>query len=192
MIALDAQARHRSAHGEEAVALTALADFEALWNEHASDVHRFALYLSGDPTLADDLTAETFVRAWGARERVDLATVRGYLLAIARNLFRHELRSVRRRDVAGEPDPATPSAEASPEHRAIVRDELAGVLAALASLPEIDRSALLLRAEGGLAYEEIARALDLPLSTVKVKIHRARLRLAAARASGETPDDPAR
>ncbi len=145
-------------------------------------MHRFALYLSGDPALADDITSETFVRAWGARERVDLATVRGYLLAIARNLLRHELRRAGRREAAGvPPGEALPSAEPSPERRTLARAELARVLAALQELPESDRAALLLRAESGLSYDEIARALSLPLTSVKVKIHRARLRLAAAR-----------
>ncbi len=55
------------------------------------------------------------------------------------------------------------------------------MLAGLQELPEIDRAALLMRAEDQLPYEEIARALDLTLSATKVKIHRARLRLAEAR-----------
>lgn len=158
-----------------------LVDFASLWNEHAPDVHRFALFLTADPTLADDLTSETFVRAWGARERVDLATVRAYLLAITRNLFRHELRRARRREVPLGAGDEMPASGASPERAAVVRDELERVLRALQELPESDREALLLRAEGGLAYDEIARTLGLSLSAVKVKIHRARLRLAAAR-----------
>jgi RNA polymerase sigma-70 factor (ECF subfamily) len=52
-------------------------------------------------------------------------------------------------------------------------------------LPEIDRAALLMRANDGLAYEEIARALGISLAAAKVKVHRARLRLAAARLSAE-------
>ena len=72
-------------------------DFSTLYAEHARDVRRFALFLSGDPALADDITSETFIRAWGAQDRFDLASVRGYLLAIARNLHLHELRRVRAR-----------------------------------------------------------------------------------------------
>jgi RNA polymerase sigma-70 factor (ECF subfamily) len=44
-------------------------------------------------------------------------------------------------------------------------------------LPEVDRAALLMRAQEGMSYEEIAHALDLSLAAVKVKIHRARQRL---------------
>ena len=50
----------------------------------------------------------------------------------------------------------------------------------MAELPEIDRTALLLRAEHELPYDEIARVLQISLSAAKVKVHRARLRLAAA------------
>lgn len=159
-------------------------DFATLYAEHARDVQRFALFLSGDPALADDITSETFIRAWGAQDRFDLASVRGYLLAIARNLHLHELRRARGRpkldlDAVGAAELATD--EVSPERRAAARSELSRVLAGLQELPEIDRAALLMRAEDQLPYEEIARALDLTLSATKVKIHRARVRLAEAR-----------
>jgi len=71
-------------------------DFSELYRTHAGDVHRFALFLSGDPALADDILSETFIRLWHARERVDLTTVKGYLLAIARNLFLADRRHARR------------------------------------------------------------------------------------------------
>ena len=67
-------------------------DFSELYRTHAKDVHRFVLFLSGDPVLADDILSETFIRLWHARGRVDLTTVKGYLLTIARNLFLAEIR----------------------------------------------------------------------------------------------------
>ncbi len=155
-------------------------DFSTLYGTHARDVHRFALFLCGDPALADDIAAETFVRAWSARERVDLGSVKAYLFAIARNLFLHELRRPARRTAALGEDVA--SAEPSPERRAAARDELGTVLAELQRLPADDRAALVMRVEDQLPYEEIARVLGLSLSAVKVKVHRARLRLAEARA----------
>jgi RNA polymerase sigma-70 factor (ECF subfamily) len=57
------------------------------------------------------------------------------------------------------------------------------VAAALRQLPEVDRAALLMRAEDGLPYEEIAAALGLSVAAARVKVHRARLKLAAARTS---------
>lgn len=56
---------------------------------------RFALLLSGDRDLADDIVSETFIRLWSARDRVDLTTVRACLFAIARNLFLQQLRHAR-------------------------------------------------------------------------------------------------
>jgi DNA-directed RNA polymerase specialized sigma24 family protein len=56
---------------------------------------------------------------------------------------------------------------------------------AVQSLPEVDRTAFLLRVQHELPYDEIARILRLPLTTVKVKIHRVRLKL-AAQAIGES------
>ena len=154
---------------------TPLTDFARLYREHAADVHRFAVYLSGDPSLADDLVSEAFVRVWTARERVELTTVRGYLFAIVRNLLLQHLRHERRRVplderiVDGRPDP---------EVRASDQSRLQRVLRTLHSLPEVDRAALLMRANGELPYQEIAAALRISLPAAKVKVHRARLRLA--------------
>jgi RNA polymerase sigma-70 factor (ECF subfamily) len=54
----------------------------------------------------------------------------------------------------------------------------------LREFPEVDRAAVLMRAEEGMPYEEIAIALHLPVATVKVKVHRARLRLMQIRNQG--------
>ena len=65
-------------------------NIETLYQSYSRDVFRFALYLSGNWEDAEDITAETFVRAWVAEESIRLATVKGYLFAIARNLFLQE------------------------------------------------------------------------------------------------------
>lgn len=152
-----------------------LVDFAGLYREHARDVHRFALYLSGDPALAEDLVSEAFVRVWTARERVDLATVRAYLFAIVRNLFVND-RHAQRRWVPLEN--SLSEKQPGPEQRATDRSDLRAVLAALRTLPEIDRAAVLMRADQNLPYEEIARVLAISAGAAKVKVHRARLKLA--------------
>jgi len=158
-------------------------DFSHLYRTYADDVHRFALYLSGDPALADDIVSETFVRLWHARERLDLATAKGYLLAIARNLFLAEWRRGRRMTAL---DYREPDRGPGPERHAQAHIELQAVLAALQRLPEIDRAAVLLRAEEGLSYEEVAAALGISAGAARVKVHRARLRLAEALRTGES------
>src|SRR5215831_11611476 len=67
--------------------------FREIYERYYRDVYRFALFLSGHPSKADDLTAETFVRAWTARDRIRQTTVRSYLLTITRNLYLDEKRA---------------------------------------------------------------------------------------------------
>ena len=152
--------------------------FGDLYRQHAPDVFRFALYLSGNRSDAEDITSETFVRAWTSPEPIRTATVKGYLFTIARNLFLHSRRRASRQVELPEdlPDRA-PGPQAAVEYDA----ELRRVLAALQELPEVDRAALLMRAQDEMAYDEIARSLGISLAAVKVKIHRARLALAPLR-----------
>lgn len=66
--------------------------FAELYEKYAPDVYRFSLYLSGQRAEAEDITSETFVRAWASAEPIRTATVRGYLFTIARNLFLQGIR----------------------------------------------------------------------------------------------------
>ena len=158
-------------------------DFTRLYHRHASDVHRFAWYLSGSATTADEVTAETFARAWAARGRIRVGSVKAYLLMIARNLCRDE---VRRATPSQWPDGAdVPETAAGPHRSMEARAELQRVRQALGELPEIDRAVLLMAAMDGLSHQAIAEAVGLSVPAVKVRIHRARLRLAAARDSNE-------
>jgi RNA polymerase sigma-70 factor (ECF subfamily) len=150
-------------------------DFDGLYERHARDVFRFALYLTGHHADAEDVAAETFARAWSARGTIRVGTVKAYLFMIARNLVRDRMRSPWR---MGAVDEALVDARAGPEKLAEGREELRTVLAALARLPETDRSALLMRSVGGLSYAEIAAALGSSPVGARVQVHRARVKLA--------------
>ena|SRR5689334_17563173 len=158
--------------------------FHELYERYSRDVYRFALYLSGDPAAADDITSETFVRVWSSPEPVRFATVKGYLLTIARNLWLMERRRESRREGLDEVNETVPDLRPAALREIEGKDELARVLRALQDFPELDRAALLMRAGDDLPYEEIAAALGLPVATVKVKVHRARLKLAQIRNQG--------
>ena len=151
-----------------------IANAHDIYERYARDVHRFALYLSGDPALADDITAEAFVRLWTAPGEIRTATVKSYLFTIARNLY---LTGQRHRRRETELDDSFPIAAPSPEHLAIMRDQARHVFRALGRLPEIDRTALMLHAREQMPYQEIASILGLSVTAVKVKVHRARVRL---------------
>src|SRR5262249_57613541 len=69
-----------------------MTDIESLYRRYAPDVRRFVLFLSADPVMADEITSDTFVSAWLARERIRQPTVKSYLFAIARNLYRDRQR----------------------------------------------------------------------------------------------------
>jgi RNA polymerase sigma-70 factor (ECF subfamily) len=153
-------------------------DFHSLYQRYAPQVHRFALFLCGEAALADDITSETFVRAWTSRGKIREATVKAYLFTIARNLYRDHLRrNLRHQELEESMPDSSPSLESRTEHKA----ELRAVMAGLRELAEVDRAALLMRVQEEMPYEEIAEALELPVSTVKVKVHRARMKLMRVR-----------
>lgn len=91
-------------------------DFSELYQRYAPDVYRFAFYLTGQSSDAEDITAETFARVWTSPEPLRAATVKAYLFTIARNLYRHA-RRIQARHVALDEeimDPSlSPPAEAS-------------------------------------------------------------------------------
>jgi RNA polymerase sigma factor (sigma-70 family) len=155
-----------------------MTDFTSLYKRHAADVYRFALYLSNERGEAEDLTSETFVRAWTAPGPIVMATVKGYLFTIARNLFLQGLRHKSRRAALDE-DLRDP--QPGPYRQAEQKQKFDAVMAELQTIPEASRSALLMRAVDGMAYEEIAQVMGISLAAVKVKIHRARLALAGLR-----------
>lgn len=152
--------------------------FSTLYQRYAADVFRFALYLSGNRSDAEDITSETFVRAWTSSEPIRTETVKGYLFTIARNLYLQGLRKSKRHVGL---DDQLEDPRASPLALAEQKAEFRAVWTRLLELPETDRSAVLLRAVEGLPYEEIARALGISIAAVKTKIHRARLAFAGIR-----------
>ena len=155
-----------------------------LFDLHAGAVYAYLLRLSGDAALADDLANETFYRAMLAIGgfRGD-ASVRTWLLKIARNLYLNRLKRERRTtslESLLEQGMAFPAPQPGPEAEAVNREGGEALQRALLSLSETDRSILLLASQERLPYEEIAQVTGLTVTAVKVRIFRARQRLAGA------------
>lgn len=124
--------------------------------------------------MADDITSETFVRVWTSTGEIRETTVKAYLFTIARNIYSDILRRDRRLEQLPESiADSRPDMALRVEHSA----ELGRVLAAMRELNEIDRAALSMRASEEMSYQEISDALQLPLASVKTRVHRARVKL---------------
>ena len=150
--------------------------FHELYDRYAGEVYRFAHWLTGNPHDAADITSETFVRAWTSPEEPRMETVKAYLFTIARNLHRKQWRRQSRLDSL---DETMPDFAAQPDEAAGSQDEFRRTLKAVHALPEMDRTVLLLRAEEGLSYEDIAAVTGLSIAAAKVKVFRARAKLDA-------------
>lgn len=156
--------------------------FQELYDTYAADVYRFALWLAGDTFQADDITADTFVRAWTSNSPIRTETLKAYLFTIARNLYLEQRRKEKGQLALDDmhPDPLS-----GPDQVVAARLELQRIKRILLALPEIDRAAFILRTQHDLPYAEIARVLELSLSTCKVKVHRVRKKLLVARLAEE-------
>jgi RNA polymerase sigma-70 factor (ECF subfamily) len=154
------------------------AHFADLFDRHAAAVHRYLSRRVGE--LADDLLGETFLIAFRRRAayRPVHVEVRPWLMGIATNVVRGHARSERRRYRALARAAAEPTDEPSDEQGTADRltaEALRGALAAaLGALKAGDRDVLLLFAWEDLSYEEIAAVLDIPVGTVRSRLHRAR------------------
>jgi RNA polymerase sigma-70 factor (ECF subfamily) len=156
--------------------------FHEIYERYSKDVHRYSFWLSGNLQDAEDLTSETFARAWVGRHKIRTETVKAYLFAIARNLYLNQKRHADRKTELNfdlvDPKPG-------PDHLVEARLEIDRTMEAIQTLSEVDRTAFLLRIQHELPYAEIARILKISLTSAKVKVHRARLKLAEARLEKE-------
>lgn len=154
--------------------------FEAVALDHLSSVWRVALALGGSEAEAEDLTQETYLRAYERFRTFRPGTnCRAWLLTILRHLAADRYRSAPREAALEEPDsledrPAAASPPAIENEEAFL--DLFGdeVNAFLRRLSGEGRTALLLCDVEGLSYAEIAHVLDCPVGTVRSRIHRAR------------------
>ena len=170
----------------EAAAAGDQAAFGQLVQRHQARLYNLARALVGDPAEAEDLTQESFVRAWRAigRFRGD-AAFGTWLYRVALNVIRSHLsRRGKRAGVWGwwqrqtSPD-AAPSIDDRPDPRDLESDVARrdAIDRALATLPPDMRLVVTLRDLEGLEYRDIARLLQLPIGTVESRLFRARRRL---------------
>ena len=155
--------------------------FEELVRRHRLATYRVALRMLADESDAEDATQDAFVQAWrnlgGFRADAAFST---WMYRIVTNRCLNMLRARRRT----EPLPDDREAPASqPDRIAEARWQVEDLKLAILRLTPEQRAPLVLRELQGCSYEEIAQSLDLSISAVKSRLHRARLELLAAMGS---------
>jgi RNA polymerase sigma-70 factor (ECF subfamily) len=169
--------------------------FTTLVQRHQTRVFNLCLRILGNPDDARDASQETFVTALRklAQFRGDAAFTT-WIHRVAVNACYDELRRQRRRPMLHVVPPAEDMQDRLPEAGPPApdhADDVAGTIdaaAALAQVPEDFRVALVLADVQDLPYEEIARILDVPVGTVKSRVHRGRVALARAMGLAGEPE----
>ena len=175
--------------------------FEALVRGHQDRVYTIALRMLGNPSDAEEVAQDAFLRAYRALAgyepaRIRALRLRGWLATIV--IHRCRSRAVRRHLATTPLDELTAGTGAvsgsqaaqlppshSPLQQALRRESAEAWVARIAALPERYRAAIVLRHVDGLSYPEMSEALGRPEGTVKAQVHRGLALLRDALAAAE-------
>ena len=155
--------------------------FGLLVERHTLVVYRIVRRMCSDRAEAEAITQEAFLRAWESlNRRKEVAAFLPWVIRIAVNAARDTLKKSRPLDFADLPsDDVLELADTGVEVEAAADDEalLAQLSDAVERLPLPYRVVIALRYEAEMSYEQIADVLQLPLNTVRTRLHRAKGRL---------------
>jgi RNA polymerase sigma factor (sigma-70 family) len=150
--------------------------FEIVVAAHHPEIHRYLRRLTARASEADDLSQETFLRAYRAfRALPEDANVRAWLFAIATNLFRNHVRLEKRRSAFHAAVIATrgEAAGPGPEGETVYRETRTVIEEVVDGLPLKQRTAFVLRKVHELDYETIARTLDCSADSARAHVFQA-------------------
>lgn len=159
-----------------------MAAFETLYGRYRKPLLGFFSRLTGDSTLAEDLTQETFVRLWRARERYEPSgKFTTYLFQIAKNHWLNEREKKLRRVSAASLEAggsesgngfrdSIPAGGRGPVGEALNRELAGRIDEAVAALSDKLRVVFVLGQVKGMKYSDVAEILGIPLGTVKSRM----------------------
>jgi len=153
--------------------------FERMAEQVFSSLYGTALRLTRDREEASDLTQEALVRAYEAFDRFDGRNFKAWMLRILTNLYINKYRKRQREGTGSSLDDEQSMEPIAPADEAPDRQIFDGMLGseveeALAKVPEVFRTAVILSDLEGLTYDEIAEATEVPVGTVRSRIARGR------------------
>ena len=150
--------------------------FEAVVGSHHAEIRRYLLRVTARASDADDLSQETFLRAFRAfRGLPPGANVRAWLFAIATNLGRNHFRTLarRRRAYAVAAREGVSGAAAGPDGRVQADEAQARIAVVVASLPEKQRLAFIMRKMHELEYADIGMSLQCSEDSARAHVFQA-------------------
>lgn len=156
--------------------------FNLLFRRYEKRIYNLSVRLVGDISTAEEITLDTFMRAYKARKRYKpTARLSTWLYCIARNLCKDTIKSkVREEAISGsayQSELAT-AESGNPGKMAENEEFQERIKKAIESLPRKQREVIIMNYYEGLRYSEIAVILKCSLGSVKMAAHRAHLRLA--------------
>ncbi len=158
-----------------------MSTFEEQVYAYQDRIFGFACYFLKDRMAAEDVTQEVLLKFWEHFDDLDDERVIGWLLRVTRNACIDVIRKRKTRNknvmVSTDSLERATSEQPSPHAAAETTDFQENLDRALDNIDEPYRSVIILREVQHLKYKEIAEALDMPINTVKVYIHRGRKKL---------------
>lgn len=152
--------------------------FESLINEHKSRVFSYCLRMCENHYAAEDLAQDVFLQAYTNINRYDWtkSSLKTWIFVIAHNICLNYLRNNKGR-VHTEVAQDFIDDSRSPEEQYLYREDIGRLIAALRSLPGEDRELVIMKDYLGLKYREVALVLEIPVGTVKSRLHGIRAKL---------------
>ncbi|SFE11790.1 RNA polymerase sigma-70 factor, ECF subfamily [Sulfitobacter brevis] len=151
--------------------------------EHLPAMRAFAISLTRNGAIADDMVQDTLVKAWTNIEKFEVGTnMRAWLFTILRNTY-YSSRRKAKREVSDVDGVFTENLAEKPAHDGHM--QMTDFRRALAKLKDEQREALLLVGASGFSYEEAAEMCGVAVGTIKSRTNRARIRLAELMGHGE-------
>jgi RNA polymerase sigma-70 factor (ECF subfamily) len=163
--------------------------FKLLYRRIQPAIYRYVLRMSGNPSVAEDVTQEVFMALIRDTKRFDPSrgTLGGFLFGVARNHLRKRWEQERRSVplAADAEESGQPGSEGlngrgltvGADDKLLSDETVTRVREAISTLPENYREAVVLCELEEMSYEEAAAALDCPIGTVRSRLHRARTML---------------
>ena len=161
-------------------------EFLALVDKYKAQIYQHALYLLGNQEDAEDITQETFIKAWKHRAKLHPKTVRSWLLKCAQNFcfnllkrrkFQMPLTEGDDGELEGLLHTYTRRSNPPPDELIIKQELKKFVHCAISKLPPDMRAVIIMRELDGMSFKEIATVTKQPEGTVKSTVFRARKKL---------------